>query len=180
MEKNADRAVVSGFAELLQPECPGDDAQPSPRRLTCCPQNEELLAKAQHVRRDEALRHATTAAEAYMNACAEARGAGPRSHLRQKAKEMLDLAERLKKSHVPAKSAPATHHLRQITSEEQDILRRASRLHGNDFPPWQSNPPEDAFRPAQGGVPYSSAPLSHLLPFSFRVDHGSLASWPVS
>ncbi|KAK8091963.1 PALB protein [Apiospora hydei] len=101
----------------------------------------------------EALDHAIAAAELYMKAAGTARVPAEKARLRQKCNDLLSLAERLKKiaravdtvSQVE-KRLKLPRLSRQIPINEQTILLRGSKLHGNKFPPWESDPDPEEFR----------------------------------
>ncbi|PHH84375.1 hypothetical protein CDD83_2032 [Cordyceps sp. RAO-2017] len=85
---------------------------------------EALLARSTG---QEALGYAIQAAELYMAAADKASTAATATRLRRKCHDLIVHAERLK-------AQEATEAL----SGYPDILRQASRLHGNDFPPWNA------------------------------------------
>ncbi|KJZ75993.1 hypothetical protein HIM_04449 [Hirsutella minnesotensis 3608] len=88
-----------------------------------------------------ALGHAIRAAELYMAAVAETADKTHASRLRRKCRDLILYAERLKGQHglVPDSSLSA-------------LLRDSSRLHGNDFPPWTSQPDDDEFELLSGAA----------------------------
>ncbi|PNY24194.1 Calpain-like protease palB/cpr-8 [Tolypocladium capitatum] len=102
---------------------------------------EALLAGSRGDNRD-ALVHAIRAAELYMAAAREAPSKPEAARLRRRCQELILHAEKLKAQQATLSSSPA----------QPDILRRASRLHGNDFPPWEADPLDDEFdlRPSVG------------------------------
>ncbi|KAK8057550.1 PALB protein [Apiospora saccharicola] len=101
----------------------------------------------------EALDHAIASAELYMKAAGTARVPSEKTRFRQKCSDLLSLAERLKKI---ARSVDTVSQVekrlglprlsRQIPISEQTILLRGSKLHGNKFPPWESDPDPEEFR----------------------------------
>ncbi|KAK8117639.1 PALB protein [Apiospora kogelbergensis] len=101
----------------------------------------------------EALDHAIASTELYMKAAGVARVPAEKARLRQKCSDLLSLAERLKKvaravdtvSQVE-KRLKLPRLSRQIPISEQTILLRGSKLHGNKFPPWESDPDPEEFR----------------------------------
>ncbi|KAK1835070.1 hypothetical protein QBC39DRAFT_419504 [Podospora conica] len=107
--------------------------------------HERLLAQAHG---DEALRHAIAAAELYMQAARKAATPAERSRLNRKCSHLIALGERLKAN---AKAAAAgsrplvPESTRPLTTAEKTIILRASRLHGNIFPPWESAPDPSVF-----------------------------------
>ncbi|KAK0385707.1 hypothetical protein NLU13_6884 [Sarocladium strictum] len=90
----------------------------------------------------EALDHAIQAAELYMRAASETKEKGRATVLRRKCKDLIARAEALK-STLSAASCGANA-----------IIQRASHLHGNDFPPWDSEPSKDEFRTEPGVSAY--------------------------
>ncbi|OHF00572.1 PALB protein [Colletotrichum orchidophilum] len=126
---------------------------------------EALMAKSTGL---EALNHAIAAADLYMKAAHEATSPAARSHFRRKCAGLITLAEQLKSSPKTAspplaqtKAAAITSasntscHVRHIPSNERTILLRSSRLHGNIFPPWQTDPDDDNFSLLQGQSVFS-------------------------
>ncbi|GAB1320427.1 cysteine protease [Madurella fahalii] len=106
---------------------------------------ERRLEKAQG---DEALKYAISAAELYMKAAAKAKTPAERSRLNRKFTELIGLGERLKanaKAAAAASRPPVPESTRILTTSEKTILLKASRLHGNVFPPWDSAPGPDHF-----------------------------------
>ncbi|GKT73321.1 PALB protein [Colletotrichum tofieldiae] len=110
----------------------------------------------------EALNHAITAADLYMEAAKEATSPADRIRFRKKCEGLITYAEQLKSSPrtTPATTTKATTvitsasnpdcQVRQIPSSERAILLRSSRLHGNIFPPWQSDPVDSTFSLPEG------------------------------
>jgi calpain-7 len=116
---------------------------------------------------EEALQHAIKAAELYMKALAEAPTDGPdKVRLSRKCRELLALAEKLKKTETSFKEPRST---RQLPTAEKILLLRSSKLHGNTFPPWESNPPASDFMRAGSEMPlYTYASASYLMRHSTR------------
>ncbi|KAJ6439985.1 cysteine protease PalB [Purpureocillium lavendulum] len=109
---------------------------------------EALLARSSG---QDALTYAIRAAELYMTAAGEATDKSDAARLRRKCRELIAHAEKLK---ATAQSHPAP---------QPDILRRASRLHGNDFPPWHGRPSDDEFALRSGTAQFrddAAFPLS--------------------
>lgn len=106
----------------------------------------------------EVLTHAIAAADLYMRAAGAARSPADRSRLGRKCQRLIAYAEQLKAS-PPSVAVTTTHpshcHVRQIPSSERTILLRSSRLHGNIFPPWQSDPSDSIFVLSGGGQIFS-------------------------
>ncbi|OBR13862.1 PALB protein [Colletotrichum higginsianum IMI 349063] len=110
----------------------------------------------------DALNHAIAAADLYMKAAKEAASPADRVRFRKKCEGLITHAEQLKSSPraTPATTTKATTvitsasnpncHVRQIPSNERAILLRSSRLHGNIFPPWQSDPVDGTFSLPEG------------------------------
>ncbi|KAH8653487.1 calpain-7 [Xylariales sp. PMI_506] len=101
----------------------------------------------------DALDHAIAAAELYMKAASASGDPGEKSRLRKKCNDLILLAERLKKAAKAVDTvAEAEKRLklprmaRQLPTSEKNILLRNSRLHGNTFPPWESDPDPDDFK----------------------------------
>ncbi|KAF6836067.1 palb protein [Colletotrichum plurivorum] len=123
------------------------------------PQEEEaLMAESTG---NEALNHAIAAADLYMKAAGSAKSQADRTRLTRKCKGLVTYAEQLKASlssvavTPAAATTPSGCHVRQIPSAERTILLRSSRLHGNIFPPWQSNPSDSIFVLSDGGQIFS-------------------------
>ncbi|CAJ2506903.1 Uu.00g080890.m01.CDS01 [Anthostomella pinea] len=95
----------------------------------------------------EALDHAVAAAELYMKAAKEAPQVADRKRLNKKCQDLILRAEGLKRaaqatdsvSHVERR-LQLPRHVRQIPTSEKSLLYRNARLHGNTFPPWESDP----------------------------------------
>ncbi|KAK5664284.1 hypothetical protein OQA88_502 [Cercophora sp. LCS_1] len=97
---------------------------------------------------DEALQQAIAAADLYMQAAQRATTAAERSRLSRRCNEVLALGERLKANARAASAAsrpPVPESTRALTTLEKTIVLKASRLHGNVFPPWESAPKASAF-----------------------------------
>ncbi|KAL0930737.1 palb protein [Colletotrichum truncatum] len=99
-----------------------------------------------------------------MKAVKESNSPADRTRFRKKCEGLIAYAEQLKAScSVPATTiandsnigsgtvTSARCQTRQIPSSERTILLRSSRLHGNIFPPWQSDPAEGFFTLPDGG-----------------------------
>ncbi|KAF4120243.1 Calpain large subunit, domain III [Geosmithia morbida] len=86
-----------------------------------------------------ALDAAIRAVELYMAAAAQASIKSERARLRRKCQELIQYAERLKSQ------------LASNMSPDEVIIKDASQLHGNDFPPWEGDPPETEFRVSSDG-----------------------------
>jgi hypothetical protein len=83
-----------------------------------------------------------------MQAAGKAKAPEDRKRLRRKCAELIALGERLKTN---AKSAAATSEsTRPLTTAEKTVVLKASRLHGNVFPPWESAPSPESFSDAAG------------------------------
>ncbi|KAH6890297.1 hypothetical protein B0T10DRAFT_315346 [Thelonectria olida] len=83
-----------------------------------------------------------------MRAAAKATTKQEATRLRQKCNQLITLAEQLKTAQRAGSSSqpPRQHQSRQETQPQPDsLLNQSSRLHGNYFPPWTSNPAEDEF-----------------------------------
>lgn len=104
----------------------------------------------------EALNHAIAAAEIYMKAARGASSATEKSRFKKKCEDMISLAEHLKISPRIDSVSAVENRLklprssRPIPTSEKNILLRGSRLHGNLFPPWESDPDPKEF----SGPPY--------------------------
>ncbi|KAK3906650.1 hypothetical protein C8A05DRAFT_29506 [Staphylotrichum tortipilum] len=112
----------------------------------------------------DALKHAIAAAELYMQAAAAAKTPADRKRLRKKCADLIALGERLKagtKGPDAPSRAPVPESTRPLTTAEKTIVLRASRLHGNVFPPWEAAPGPAAFSDAgEQGFYTDPAPLS--------------------
>ncbi|KAI1742137.1 PALB protein [Xylaria scruposa] len=101
----------------------------------------------------EALDHTIAAAEFYMKAIKQSTNPVDKKRMNKKCEELILKAEILKKS---TSLMGTTNHMerklklprqtRQIPTAEKNILYRNSRLHGNTFPPWESDPDPAYFR----------------------------------
>ncbi|KAI0841718.1 cysteine proteinase [Hypoxylon sp. FL0890] len=100
----------------------------------------------------EALDHAIAAAELYMKAAEAASGAEEHSRLTKKCQSLISKAESLKKLRQAGGGVAAVEkrlklprQTREIPRSEQAILLRSSKLHGNIYPPWESDPDPKEF-----------------------------------
>ncbi|KAL6850914.1 cysteine protease [Amphichorda felina] len=109
----------------------------------------------------EALDNAIRAAELYMSAAAKASTKAEGTRLRRKCQELIGYAERLKSKLIPK------------LSPEEVILRDASRLHGNSFPPWDSEPNETEFQYSPSGGLFLDDAIFTLSP----TQTGTFAGW---
>lgn len=86
-----------------------------------------------------------------MKAARGTSSAAERSRFKKKCEDMISMAERLKVSSRTDSVAAVEKRLklprlsRQIPTNERNILLRGSRLHGNLFPPWESDPDPKEF-----------------------------------
>ncbi|KAI1265133.1 PALB protein [Xylariaceae sp. FL1019] len=101
----------------------------------------------------EALDHVIAAAEYYMKAAHESRTPQDKTRLKKKCEQLVQTAERLKKSTRSTDSIANIEkrlnlppQVRTVPTSEKTILYRSSRLHGNTFPPWESDPEPDIFQ----------------------------------
>ncbi|KAI8634813.1 PALB protein [Xylariaceae sp. FL1651] len=115
----------------------------------------------------EALDHAIAAAELYMKAAKESTSPKDKKRLNKKCEELVLTAESLKKSTSVTDSVSETERklklprqARQIPTNEKSLLYRNSRLHGNTFPPWESDPDPASFHGDTYSDP-STFTLSH-------------------
>ncbi|KAK4239762.1 hypothetical protein C8A03DRAFT_32126 [Achaetomium macrosporum] len=126
---------------------------------------------------EEALKHAIAAAELYMQAAGDAKTPEDRKRLRHKCAELIGLGERLKANNPVSDAAsrpPVPESTRPLTTAEKTIILKASRLHGNIFPPWQSAPDPGSFSSAGS----SGAPYKDPYPFTFSVEQQAIfAGW---
>lgn len=102
---------------------------------------------------EAALKHAIAAAELYMQAAGKARTPEDRKRLRRKCADLIAFGERLKtaaESPPAASRPPVPESNRPLTTAEKTIVLKASRLHGNVFPPWESAPNPALFSDAGG------------------------------
>ncbi|KAI0165806.1 PALB protein [Xylariaceae sp. FL1272] len=100
-----------------------------------------------------ALDHVIAAAECYMKAVHESQTPQDKARLKKKCEQLIQTAEKLKKSARSTDSVADIERrlklppqVRKIPTSEKNILYRSSRLHGNTFPPWESDPEPDSFR----------------------------------
>jgi hypothetical protein len=77
-----------------------------------------------------------------MRAASETKEKARAAGLRRKCKELIARAEILKRS------------LSTANPRVDTIIQGASRLHGNDFPPWDSEPRKDEFSVESGAQTY--------------------------
>jgi hypothetical protein len=102
----------------------------------------------------EALNHAIAAAEHYMKAAKESTSPVDKKRLNKKCQDLVLKAESLKmSSRVTTDSVSNVERrlklprqVRQIPTSEKSMLYRNSRLHGNIFPPWESDPDPACFQ----------------------------------
>ncbi|UNI19703.1 cysteine protease, variant 2 [Purpureocillium takamizusanense] len=90
-----------------------------------------------------------------MAAAGEASSKSDAARLRRRCRELIAHAEKLK-ARIAANAQPAL-------PPQPTILRLASRLHGNEFPPWQSRPADDEFSLSPGATQFrddAAFPLS--------------------
>jgi hypothetical protein len=88
-----------------------------------------------------------------MQAAGKAKTPEDRKRLKRKCVELIGLGERLKanaKGTDTASRPPVPESTRPLTTAEKTILLKASRLHGNVFPPWESAPGSENFSLADG------------------------------
>ncbi|KAF7561907.1 hypothetical protein G7046_g2250 [Stylonectria norvegica] len=90
-----------------------------------------------------ALDHTIHAADLYMRAAAEASSRFDATRLRRKCQQLISHAERLKGA------------LSAVSSKPQSLLLLSSRLHGNSFPPWTTDPNETDFQLLPGQAPFT-------------------------
>ncbi|KAI1457095.1 cysteine proteinase [Annulohypoxylon moriforme] len=118
----------------------------------------EREALVSSTRGKAALDHAIAAAELYMKAAQTASSPEEKTRLTKKCQSLVSKAEDLKKSGQPGgttsiaaveKRLKLPRQARQIPKSEQAILLRSSRLHGNVFPPWESDPEPKEFNGSQ-------------------------------
>ncbi|KAI1412887.1 cysteine proteinase [Hypoxylon sp. FL1857] len=100
----------------------------------------------------EALDHAISAAELYMKAAQAASVPEEKTRLTKKCQSLISKAESLKKSGQTGSGVAAVEkrlklprQAREIPKSEQAVLLRSSRLHGNVYPPWESDPDPKEF-----------------------------------
>ncbi len=121
--------------------------------------------------KDEALKNAILATEFYMKAVKQASNASERERLKSKCMTILSRAEEIKQmeswtmARKQDEQERAWKHLkaplsrRALSADEEVILLEGSRLHGLTFPPWTSEPSQEAFENTNGGVLYVYACL---------------------
>ncbi|KAH6661141.1 hypothetical protein BKA67DRAFT_511244 [Truncatella angustata] len=97
---------------------------------------QEHEARISHSAGQQALDHAIAAAELYMKIASATKEPSEVARLKQKITDLISQAERLKKVVKAGDSLPTS---------EKNILLRGSKLHGNIFPPWESDPDPDEF-----------------------------------
>ncbi|KAH7313252.1 PALB protein [Stachybotrys elegans] len=107
----------------------------------------------------DALNHAIRAAELYMLAAKEASSKTTAARLRRKCQQLIALAEQLKGQ--------------QNRDGGSSLLQGSSRLHGNDFPPWDSEPSESEFGLSPGEEPYTDNAAFSMSPAQTAI----LDSW---
>ncbi|KAI1355677.1 PALB protein [Xylaria sp. FL0043] len=95
----------------------------------------------------EALDHAIAAAELYMKAAKQSTSSADKKRMNRKCEELIRKAESLKESSrvtdsvsIVERRLKVPRQVRPIPTSEKSILYRNSRLHGNTFPPWESDP----------------------------------------
>ncbi|KAJ1335251.1 calpain-7 [Microdochium nivale] len=99
-----------------------------------------------------ALDHAIGAAELYMKAASQSASPAEKTRLKQKCSDLIKLAERLKNRPPAANNVRVVEErlrmpriMREVPTKEKTILYRGARLHGNIFPPWESEPDPSEF-----------------------------------
>jgi hypothetical protein len=117
--------------------------------------------------KDEALQNAILATEIYMKAIKLASSEVERDKLKTKCMRVLARAEEIKQMKtwsVPVsqnemvsrgRQLKAPSSLRTLSTREEVILLEGSKLHGFIFPPWQSDPSEEAFEKMGDGEFYT-------------------------
>lgn len=85
-----------------------------------------------------------------MRAASSASNKQDAARFRRRCKELIALAEKLK-TQLP-NPRPST------LSDGSDILRKASWLHGNEFPPWDNDPSDAEFQRLSGQHLFTYAP----------------------
>ncbi|PHH58960.1 hypothetical protein CDD81_4061 [Ophiocordyceps australis] len=110
---------------------------------------ETLLA---HANGRDALDFAIQAAELYMAAARDTLSKAEAARLRRKCRELILYAEKLKAQN------------QALSDDQMLILQRASHLHGNHFPPWNSDPPNTEFELPQGADLYTDQAAFTLSP----------------
>lgn len=96
-----------------------------------------------------------------MRAAADTANKTDASRLRRRCKDLIAHAERIKAqlANPPLATSP----------DELTILRRTSRLHGFDFPPWEVEPSEAEFELQPGDKPFMC--VSPIMPQSVEQRH---------
>ncbi|KAI0910279.1 PALB protein [Ustulina deusta] len=124
----------------------------------------------------EALDHAIAAAELYMKAAKQSTSPVDKKRMNRKCEELILKAESLKtpgrmtdRVSIVEKRLKIPRQVRQIPTSEKNILYRNSRLHGNTFPPWESDPDPAYFQ----GETYSDPSSFTLSPKQKAI----LAGW---
>ncbi|KAB5570748.1 hypothetical protein GE09DRAFT_1271930 [Coniochaeta sp. 2T2.1] len=100
-----------------------------------------------------ALEHAMTAAELYMQAAGKAGTKRDKSRLTLKCKEILSVAEELKRL-VANPDPPGPKSTRELTTAEKFIILRSSKIHGKVFAPWEKPPEPSSFTKKDGDELY--------------------------
>jgi calpain-7 len=98
---------------------------------------------------DAALQHAISAAELYMKAARETTVQADKMRFKQKCKELIAHAERLKQPPPPPPDLTPKQS-RELPTAEKTILLRSSKLHGAIFPPWEVEPADHVFQAKTG------------------------------
>lgn len=116
-----------------------------------------------------------------MQAARKASTPAERSRLNRKCSDLIVLAERLKAN---AKAAAAgsrplvPESTRPLTTAEKTIVLRASRLHGNIFPPWESAPDASVFSGPAPSPDGSGGLFTDPAPFSLSAEQQTIfAGW---
>lgn len=122
-------------------------------RLTSLQDHEKRASAATG---SDALKHAITAAELYMQAAQKAKMKEDRTRLNRKCNDLLSLAERLKLLALNP-DPPGPKSTRELTTAEEVIILRASKIHGKLFPPWDYPPGPDVFAKKDGEGLYVDA-----------------------
>ncbi|KAM7196007.1 calpain-like protease [Naviculisporaceae sp. PSN 640] len=127
-------------------------------------EHERLLSRSTG---SDALKHAIAAAELYMQAARKAKTPSERSRLSRKCSDLLALGERLKANTTVASAAsrpPVPESTRPLTIQEKTIIVKASKLHGNIFPPWETAPGPETFTQAGSDGVYIDSSTFSLSP----------------
>ncbi len=93
-----------------------------------------------------------------MQAAGAAKTPADRKRFRRKFADLIALGERLKagtKGPDAPSRPPVPESTRPLTTAEKTIVLRASRLHGNVFPPWETAPGPAQFEDADGKGAYT-------------------------